>query len=118
MISTAEAKLKVFLPVTSPDRLTIAEEWFVNYKEAFPNFEVEFDLQTSTYGDKMKIYCSGGDMPDVFWCLNNTPVLTGDCMDLTEKIQESGFLDKLKNTASQIPYTDGKIYAISCGQDS
>lgn len=118
VISTDSAKLRVMLNTSSPDRALLASEWYPKYKEAFPNFDVEFDLQSTGYPDKLAVACAGGDIPDVFWCFNSTPIETGSALDLTDLIAEDGFLNNYKIADPLRPYSDGRIYSLQTGADN
>ena len=118
VISTDSAKLRVMLNTSSPDRALLASEWYPKYKEAFPNFDVEFDLQSTGYPDKLAVACAGGDIPDVFWCFNSSPIETGSALDLTDLIAEDGFLNNYKIADPLRPYSDGRIYSLQTGADN
>lgn len=118
VITDAKAELRVMLSTESPHLATLAEEWYPKYKEYFPNFEVEFDILSSGYGDKLKIACASGDMPDIFFNVGTIAFDTGTALPLDDLIEKYNWRDNLKGGGSLMPYSDGHVYTMQDGRDS
>ncbi|MCT4598910.1 MAG: extracellular solute-binding protein [Vallitalea sp.] len=113
-------KLKVMILSEDSNRQAIYKDYYSkNIKEAFPNYEVEFELPGSAdaYSSKLRIYNASGELPDVFWG-QDIVYQSGNALDLTDIIKEDGYLDKFSNPAALIPAKDGKIYCLNSGTDS
>lgn len=112
-------KLKAFLLSEDTNRLRLHDEYYApNVKEAFPNYEVEFELPGTQHGEKLIVYNTSGELPDVFWAETNLVLESGNAVDLTPYITEDGYMDRHNNPGALIPYKDGKIYALNSGTDS
>ena len=116
--STETIPLTVMIMSEDPMRLAIQQIVMDNYKEVFPNYEVEFIITTQEYPNKLAIACSSGDMPDVFWMSNSTAIETGNALVLTEMLEECNWSENLKSDAGLLPYKDGEIYTVQSGQDA
>ncbi len=116
--SGEKIKLKVLLMSEDEARVRVYNEMYApNVEAAFPNYEVEFELPGTGYQDKLRIYNSSGELPDVFFGWN-TIMESGTAANLTPYITEDGFVDRYKTDGALIPYSDGNIYAISAGTDA
>lgn len=111
-------KLKVLLQSEDPNRQKLYQDYYSkNASKDLPGYDIEFELPGKAYTEKLKIYNSSGELPDVFWGMDIV-CQAGNALDLTPYIQKDGFLDKYKNKAAVMVYKDGKIYAINSGTDS
>lgn len=116
--SGGKTKLKVLLMSEDEARVRLHNEMYApNIAEAFPDYDVEFELPGTGYQDKLRIYNSSGELPDVFFGWNII-LESGTAENLTPYITEDGFIEKYRNKGALIPYTDGNIYAISAGTDA
>lgn len=112
-------KLKVFLLSEDTNRLTLYNDYYSKrIGEAFPDYEVEFELPGTSFSEKLKVYNSSGELPDIYWGLSDLTILSDNSLDLTPYITADGFIDRYRTAGALIPYTDGKIYAISSGTDA
>ena len=112
-------KLKVFLLSEDANRLALYNDYYSQrIGEAFPDYEVEFELPGTSYAEKLKVYNSSGELPDIYWGTSDLTIVSDNALDLTPYIEADGFADKYKTSGALIPYTDGKIYAISAGTDA
>lgn len=112
-------KLKAFLMYADADRKALHDTFYTkNVKKELPDFNVQFEVTAGTgYLDKLRVYNSSGDMPDVYWG-NALPIVSGNSLDLTNIIKQDGFIKKFTNPNVLIPWKNGKIYAISSGSDT
>ena len=112
-------KLKVFLLSEDANRLALYNDYYSQrIGDAFPNYEVEFELPGTSFAEKLKVYNSSGELPDIYWGTSDLTIVSGNALDLTPYIEADGFADKYMTSGALIPYTDGKIYAISAGTDA
>lgn len=111
-------KLKAFLMSEDEARVRVYNEYYApNVEKDLPDLDVEFELPGKGYQEKLRIYNASGELPDVFFGWNII-LESGNAVDLTPYIEEDGFIDKYKTSSALIPYSDGKIYAISAGMDA
>lgn len=111
-------KLKAFLMSEDEARVRVYNEYYApNVEKDLPELEVEFELPGKGYQEKLRIYNASGELPDVFFGWNII-LESGNAVDLTPYIEKDGFIDKYKTSSALIPYSDGKIYAISAGTDA
>ncbi len=115
-----KVKLKVMIQNEDPNRQAIYQDYYkANVKEAFPDYEIEFEVPGSgkNYDSKLAIYNASETLPDVFWgaelVYNSKQV-----MPLTDKIKADGFYDEYSNKAGLIPCADGEIYSLQPGTDA
>lgn len=110
--------LKAFLMSEDEARVRVYNEYYApNVEEDLPELNVEFELPGKGYQEKLRIYNASGELPDVFFGWNII-LESGNAVDLTPYIESDGFMDKYKTSSALIPYSDGKIYAISAGMDA
>jgi raffinose/stachyose/melibiose transport system substrate-binding protein len=117
VITTDAAELRVFVNSGSQDLDALAEIWSTTYQQAFPNFDVEFDTAGDQYAEKMRVYCSSGDMPDIYNTFDNLAIDLGYAADLEPYVDQFGWKDKLKTEDALIRYSDGKLYSLQDGRD-
>lgn len=113
-------KLKVMILSEDSNRQAIYQDYYsAKIGDAFPNYDVEFELPGSAenYASKVAVYNASGTLPDVFWG-GDVVYQAGNALPLTDRITENGFLDKFSNKAALIPAPDGEIYCLSSGTDS
>lgn len=111
-------KLKAFLMSEDEARVRVYNEYYApNVEQDLPELDVEFELPGKGYQEKLRIYNASGELPDVFFGWNII-LESENAVDLTPYIEEDGFKDKYKTSSALIPYSDGKIYAISAGTDA
>lgn len=111
-------KLKAFLMSEDEARVRVYNEYYEpNVKEDLPELDVEFELPGKGYQEKLRIYNASGELPDVFFGWNII-LESENAVDLTPYIEEDGFINRYKASSALIPYSDGKIYAISAGTDA
>ena len=110
--------LKAFLMSEDEARVRVYNEYYApNVEEDLPELNVEFELPGKGYQEKLRIYNASGELPDVFFGWNII-LESGNAVDLTPYIESDDFMDKYKTSSALIPYSDGKIYAISAGMDA
>lgn len=110
-------KLKAFVSYNDETRQKIYDNYYkVNVATELPEYDVEFEAVGSGYKEKLRVYNSSGDMPDVFWG-DPVTITAGNALDFTPYITSDGFADKYVNKGALTPWKDGKIYAISPGSD-
>lgn len=85
------------------------------YKENFPNVQVEEEGVTDNWTQKIITYSAAGDMPDVFQEVNGTTmdavVKNGSALDLTEVLDDE-YLGQYKEELLQYFDYDGKVYGL------
>lgn len=82
-----------------------------------PWVTLELDAMPADDGVKLKSMVATGDMPDIFGIagaqLLDSMIEAGAVVDLTEKVEANGFVDKVLPTAtSKLYHSDGKIYTL------
>lgn len=113
-----QVKLKAFLMSEDEARVRVYNEYYApNVEKDLPELDVEFELPGKGYQEKLRIYNASGELPDVFFGWNII-LESENAVDLTPYIEEDGFIDRYKTSSALIPYSDGKIYAISAGTDA
>lgn len=117
VVTDEAASLRVFVNSGSQDLDALAELWRTTYKDAFPNYDVEFDAAGEQFGDKMRVYCSSGDLPDIYNTFDNLSIDLGYAADLTPYVEKYGWKDHLKTEDALITYSDGKLYSLQDGRD-
>lgn len=119
--SSASDKVELKIMILSEDsnRQAIYQDYYLKVSEAFPDYEVEFELPGSAdnYTNKLIVYNASEELPDVFWG-SDIVYQSGQAMPLTDIITENGFYDKYSNKPALIPAPDGDIYCLSSGTDS
>lgn len=113
-------KLKVMVLSEDTNRQTIYNDYYsAKIGEAFPDYEVEFELPGSSdaYESKLKIYNASGELPDIFWG-QDIVYQAGNALPLTDIIIADGFLDTFSNPSALIPASDGEVYCLNSGTDS
>lgn len=117
--SSEKIKLKVYLLSEDNNRLTLYNDYYApQIGEAFPDYDVEFELPGTAHGEKLKVYNSSGELPDIYWPTSDLTITSDNALDLTPYIEADGFKDRYMTPGALIPYSDGKIYAISSGTDA
>lgn len=118
--SKEKVKLKVMILSEDSNRQAIYQDYYsAKIGDAFPDYEVEFELPGSAenYTSKLAIYNASGTLPDIFWG-SDVVYQSGNALPLKEIITNDGFYDKFSNKAALIPAPDGDIYCLSSGTDS
>ncbi|HHV99802.1 MAG TPA: extracellular solute-binding protein [Clostridiaceae bacterium] len=112
-------KLKLLTISSDESRQRIMDEYIKpNVGKVLPHVEIEYE-GTANVADKMKVYNSSGDLPDVWYSGADfaLPIINaGNQLDLEPYMKEDGYLEKFK--IKDALYFRGKIYAISSGADA
>ncbi len=114
-----DVALKVMILSEDSNRQAIYQDYYTKVTEAFPDYEVEFELPGSAdnYTSKLTVYNSSETLPDIFWG-SDVVYQAGNALPLTDIITENGFIDNYANPSALIPAPDGEIYCLSAGTDS
>lgn len=84
-------------------------------KEAYPHVTLELEVQAQDDGQKLMTYAATGNLPDIYQValaqIENFKT-SGNIMVLNEIAKETGFIDRVFESAQNILYNeDGNIYA-------
>lgn len=113
-------KLKVMILSEDSNRQKIYQDYYsANIEEAFPNYEVEFELPGSeeNYTSKITVYNASETLPDVFWG-RDVVYQAGNALPLTYLLDDEEFMSNYTNKSALIPAPDGEIYCLNSGTDS
>lgn len=85
-------------------------------KEEMPWITIELEEAATDDGQKLTTYAATGDMPDIFQAsfqMVNVMKESGNILDITDKMDEIGFTDKVLPSCQNTLYhpDDGRIYA-------
>ncbi|ACL75358.1 ABC transporter substrate-binding protein [Ruminiclostridium cellulolyticum] len=122
---TPTNKVKIlFLSISDSDvRENIREHYIkANLEKEMPDLEVEFDLGGGgqDYANKLKVYNSSGNMPDVWFSEQNLSTVvidSGNALDLAPYIYKWEFDKKFTEKEFIMPDKNGRIYSVQSGND-
>ncbi len=115
-------KIKFFSFSTEDTRKGINQYIQDTAAAAFPDCDFEFEIAGQEYADKLKVYNSSGEIPDVFFTSNyeslDPVVRAGNALDLLPYVKAEKFDEKYSVKTPIEPGEDGKLYAINTGADN
>jgi raffinose/stachyose/melibiose transport system substrate-binding protein len=115
VISDEEATLKIYAQYSDDDTKVPYDYAVEQLKTAFPNVTLELEVQAQDDGQKLMTYAATGNLPDIYQValaqIENFKQ-SGNIMVLNDIAKETGFTDKVFESAKNILYnSDGNIYA-------
>ncbi len=115
VISDEEATLKIYAQYSDDDTKVPYDYAVEQLKTAFPNVTLELEVQAQDDGQKLMTYAATGNLPDIYQValaqIENFKQ-SGNIMVLNDIAKETGFTDKVFESAKNILYNaDGNIYA-------
>ena len=122
-VADGSTKLTALIWYQDEGRKAIYVGSLKNYKEQFPNIDIEFELCSSQdeWTSKITAYAAADELPDIIYSC--TPdaynmIEANQLVDLLPYIKEDGFIDKYTTTSSIEPFqSTGGVYFLNGGQD-
>lgn len=123
--SAPTKKIKIlFLSISDSNvREKIRKDYIeANLEKELPFIELEYDLGGGgqEYANRLKIYNSSGNMPDVWFSEQNLSTVvidSGNALDLAPYIYKWGFDKKFTDKDFLAPDKNGRIYSVQSGND-
>ncbi len=120
--SKERLKIKFFSFSTEDTRKGINQYIQDTAAAAFPDYDFEYEIAGQDYADKLKVYNSSGEVPDVFFTSvydQLDPIVrAGNVLDLLPYVKAEKFDEKYTVKTPIEPGADGKLYAINTGADN
>lgn len=115
VISEEEATLSIYAQYSDDDTKVPYDYAVEQLKKAYPNVTLELEVQAQDDGQKLMTYAATGNLPDIYQValaqIENFKE-SGNIMILNDVAKETGFSDKIFESATNILYNaDGNIYA-------
>lgn len=115
VLSNEEATLTIYAQYADDDTKIPYDYAVEELKKAYPNVTLKLEAQAQDDGQKLMTYAATGNLPDIYQValaqIENFKE-SGNIMVLNDVAKETGFTDKVFESASNILYNeDGNIYA-------
>ncbi len=115
VLSNEEATLSIYAQYADDDTKIPYDYAVEELKKAYPNVTLKLEVQAQDDGQKLMTYAATGNLPDIYQValaqIENFKE-SGNIMVLNDIAKETGFTDKVFESASNILYnSDGNIYA-------
>lgn len=115
VISDETATLSIYAQYSDDDTKVPYDYAVEQLKKAYPNVTLELEVQAQDDGQKLMTYAATGNLPDIYQValaqIENFKE-SGNIMVLNDVAKETGFSDKIFESAKNILYNeDGNIYA-------
>ncbi len=115
VLSNEEATLSIYAQYSDDDTKIPYDYAVEQLKKAYPNVTLKLEVQAQDDGQKLMTYAATGNLPDIYQValsqIENFKE-SGNIMVLNDIAKETGFTDKVFESAENILYNeDGNIYA-------
>ena len=115
VLSEEEATLSIYAQYSDDDTKVPYDYAIEELKKAYPNVTLKLEVQAQDDGQKLMTYAATGNLPDIYQValaqIENFKA-SGNIMVLNDIAKETGFEDKVFESAKNILYNaDGNIYA-------
>lgn len=110
-----KVKLRIYAQYSDDDTKIPYDYAVAELAKAYPNVELELDVQAQDDGQKLQTYAATGNLPDIFQVgltQINAFKESGNILQLDEYVKSTGFGDKLYATSENLLWNaDGHAYA-------